>query len=168
MRTVLLQIINQHVIVNLDSLEMHLLCVRQYEVSTNTHWIGNIKTICARNYVNIFIFTLSAQDELIDVCNPSPCGLNSHCKVINNQPVCSCLSNYIGAPPNCKPECVVNSDCKTNRACVNNRCVNPCPRPCGSNSECKVINHSPVCSCRQGYTGDPFISCTRKLRECLL
>lgn len=101
----------------------------------------------------------------MNVCNPSPCGVNAICKEVNNQPVCSCLNNYIGTPPNCRTECIVNSECKTNRACVNNRCVNPCPKPCGKNTECKVINHSPVCSCHPGYSGNPFTICTQVMRK---
>lgn len=104
---------------------------------------------------------------IINICSPSPCGMNAICREINGQPVCSCLPNYMGAPPNCKSECIVNSECKMNRACVNQRCVNPCPKPCGQNTECKVINHSPVCTCRTGYSGNPFTTCSLILRTYL-
>lgn len=99
--------------------------------------------------------------ELIlrEPCNPSPCGPNSQCRAVNNQPVCTCLPEYIGSPPGCRPECVTSSECPLNRACMNNKCVNPCPQPCGSNTNCIVLNHSPICSCKQGFTGDPFSRC---------
>ncbi|XP_046391541.1 neurogenic locus notch homolog protein 1-like [Ischnura elegans] len=92
-------------------------------------------------------------------CTPSPCGPNSVCKEVNEQAVCSCLPEYIGSPPGCRPECVVSSECPQNRACVNRKCVDPCPGACGQFTRCKVINHSPICSCRKGHTGDPFSRC---------
>jgi len=94
-----------------------------------------------------------------DPCSPSPCGPNSQCKQVNGQGVCSCLPAYIGSPPGCRPECVVSSECAQNRACVNQKCVDPCPGTCGLNTRCEVINHSPICSCNQGFTGDPFTRC---------
>lgn len=96
----------------------------------------------------------------IDVCYPSPCGPNSQCKVVSDQAVCSCLPEYIGAPPNCRPECVVSSECPQDKACIKQKCTNPCPGPCGTNTNCKVINHSPICSCKSSFTGDPFTLCT--------
>ncbi|KAF4526820.1 hypothetical protein B566_EDAN018173, partial [Ephemera danica] len=94
-----------------------------------------------------------------DLCSPSPCGPNSQCREINGQAVCSCLVGYEGSPPSCRPECVVSSECPSNKACVNNKCIDPCRGSCGVNARCEVINHSPICSCRQGQTGDPFRSC---------
>lgn len=101
-------------------------------------------------------------------CIPSPCGQFSQCREINNQPVCSCLKEYIGRPPNCRPECVIQSDCPANLACINERCKDPCPGSCGFNSECIVINHSPICSCQAGYTGDPFSGCNPIPRKTFL
>lgn len=93
-------------------------------------------------------------------CIPSPCGPFSQCRISNNHPVCSCVQNYIGRPPNCKPECMLNSECPSNLACVNERCKDPCPGSCGFNAFCNVVNHSPVCHCMTGYTGDPFSGCS--------
>ncbi|XP_049964679.1 neurogenic locus notch homolog protein 4-like [Schistocerca serialis cubense] len=116
--------------------------------------------------------TVQASEPVVaepgDPCSPSPCGPNSQCRQVNGQAVCSCLPSYIGSPPGCRPECVVSSECPQNRACVNQKCVDPCPGPCGLNTRCQVINHSPICSCKQGYTGDPFARChpiPRKLLE---
>lgn len=92
-------------------------------------------------------------------CTPSPCGPNSQCRVVNEQAVCSCLPNYLGNPPNCRPECVVSSECSLDKACVNQKCADPCPGTCGINAQCKTINHSPVCSCQSDFTGDPFTRC---------
>ena len=112
-----------------------------------------------------FSFLIVPPDDPVkDPCQPSPCGLNSICQVINDQPSCSCQSDFIGSPPNCRAECLSNSDCSLNLACKNRKCINPCPGLCGANAECHVISHTPMCSCLQTYTGDPFTQCypTRK------
>lgn len=85
---------------------------------------------------------------------------NSECKVAGETSACSCLQTYIGTPPNCRPECTINSECPANRACMNLRCVDPCPGSCGFNTQCTVINHTPSCSCNPQYTGDPFQGCS--------
>lgn len=92
-------------------------------------------------------------------CVPSPCGQYSQCRTINGAPSCSCLQNYFGTPPNCKPQCIVNSECRSNNACVREKCIDPCPGSCGLNAKCDVINHTPICSCVNGYIGNPFTSC---------
>lgn len=103
---------------------------------------------------------LAFKDESkLNMCQPSPCGPNSKCKEINNQAVCSCLSNYVGSPPGCRPECTVSSECNSYLSCVNQKCADPCPGSCGLNTNCQTINHSPICSCQLGYTGDPFTRC---------
>lgn len=100
------------------------------------------------------------QREPENPCVPSPCGPYSVCREVQGHAVCSCQPNYIGAPPMCRPECVVSSECASNKACVNQRCIDPCPGTCGQNARCQVVNHNPICSCTQGFTGDPFIRCT--------
>lgn len=92
-------------------------------------------------------------------CNPSPCGANSQCKEINKQAVCSCLPNFNGSPPNCRPECIVSSECPPNLACSKQKCTDPCLGTCGENANCNVINHSPICACKTGLTGNPFTRC---------
>lgn len=93
-------------------------------------------------------------------CLPTPCGPNSQCRIISNQAACSCLPNYIGRAPNCRPECTINEECPGNLACQNERCIDPCPGSCGSFTTCTVIKHAPTCLCITGYTGDPFSGCT--------
>lgn len=97
-----------------------------------------------------------------DPCQPSPCGSYSNCRVIDNHAVCSCQPNYVGSPPQCRPECVVSTDCAQNMACIDQKCRDPCPGTCGQNADCQVINHNPVCSCTSGYTGDPFFGCVKE------
>lgn len=95
-----------------------------------------------------------------DVCNPSPCGPHSQCREINGSPSCSCLPEFIGSPPNCKPECVSNSECPINKACIQQKCKDPCPGLCGQNANCHVVSHTPNCVCIPGYEGDPFNYCS--------
>lgn len=94
-------------------------------------------------------------------CQPSPCGPYSQCREVNGHAVCSCQTNFIGSAPNCRPECIVSSDCAQNMACQNQKCIDPCPGTCGLEARCQVINHYAACSCPPGYTGDPFNRCTR-------
>lgn len=54
---------------------------------------------------------------------------------------------------------MTNSDCDRTKACLNNKCKDPCPGTCGLNAECKVVNHAPSCSCLPGYVGDPISAC---------
>lgn len=66
----------------------------------------------------------------------------------------------VGSPPSCRPECILSSECDLSKACKNNRCINPCdPGVCGLNARCEVRSHSPMCTCPQGYEGNPFIRC---------
>lgn len=117
---------------------------------------------------NTFPFTIE-KEEPRNPCKPSPCGPYSICQVLNGRAVCSCQPNYYGQPPNCRVQCMINSDCAGDRSCVRNRCVDPCfNSPCGRNAICRVVNHSPICSCEPGYIGDPFSQCRleRKINAC--
>lgn len=68
-----------------------------------------------------------------------------------------------GAPPNCRPECVINQDCPSNRACIRQRCEDPCIGICGFNAQCSTQNHQPTCSCIESFEGDPYTAC--RMRE---
>lgn len=93
-------------------------------------------------------------------CEPSPCGANAKCKEYHSAGSCSCLPDYIGNPyEGCRPECTVNTDCIPNKACIRNKCQDPCPGTCGPLALCTVVNHLPVCSCPFGYSGDPYQRC---------
>uniref|UniRef100_A0A1B6G9L9 C-type lectin domain-containing protein n=1 Tax=Cuerna arida TaxID=1464854 RepID=A0A1B6G9L9_9HEMI len=56
------------------------------------------------------------------------------------------------------PECLVNEDCPTHKACVRTSCVTPCDGRCGNNTECIARDHIAACSCLPGYSGHPFSS----------
>jgi hypothetical protein len=115
------------------------------------------------DYIKLIIHFYSADpvpQEYLNPCVPSPCGTNAICKEQNGAGSCTCLPEYYGNPyEGCRPECVLNTDCASNKACSNYKCKNPCPGTCGQNAECQVVNHLPMCSCYQGYTGDPFRFC---------
>lgn len=99
--------------------------------------------------------------EQIDPCTENPCGTNALCRSSKTHAAaCVCKPGYFGDPYEaCRPECVVSSDCPYNKACLRNKCQDPCPGVCGSNSLCSVINHVPSCRCASGYTGNPYAYC---------
>ena len=73
------------------------------------------------------------------------------------------MNDYIGDPNlACKPECVLNTECPTTQACINQKCLDPCPGTCGLNAECRVAIHRAVCTCIRGFEGDPFRQCYPK------
>lgn len=121
--------------------------------------IGNsllsvLKKISKYNYILV-----ERPADPINPCQPSPCGAYSECRPVGDSSSCSCLRDYIGSPPNCKPECVSNAECSNHLACINQKCKDPCPGLCGVNAECRVISHSAVCTCITGFIGDPFTQC---------
>ncbi|RXG57952.1 Slit-like protein 1 protein [Armadillidium vulgare] len=88
------------------------------------------------------------------------CGEGSYCDVRNHRAVCSCPEHFLGDPySRCYTECTAHEDCPEFEACNLFQCINPCEGACGSGADCKVENHTPICSCPRGYTGDPFVSC---------
>lgn len=92
-----------------------------------------------------------------DPCNPTPCGSNAQC----HNGICSCLPEFQGDPyAGCRPECVLNSDCPKDKACLQSKCKNPCPGTCAHNALCEVINHIPMCSCVSGMEGNAFVQCS--------
>lgn len=102
---------------------------------------------------------LALMEPIASPCTPNPCGPNAMCKVNGNQASCSCSESFFGSPPNCRPECLVSHECASDKSCSRQKCVDPCPGTCGTSASCTVINHSPMCSCNKGFTGDPFTRC---------
>lgn len=101
-------------------------------------------------------------------CLPNPCGINTECKIQNRKPVCTCLPNFVGDPKTgCQPECVLNTDCKNHQACIDYRCRDPCAfgNICGLGAVCQCKDHTPLCSCREGFVGDPFLQCLPKRKD---
>lgn len=97
-----------------------------------------------------------------DPCMPNPCGLNTLCQSISGRAVCSCLPDFFGDPQlGCRPECVLNSDCPLNKACLDRHCLDPCAAGnlCGIHAVCQVKDHTATCICPDGFMGDPFFQC---------
>lgn len=132
--------------------EMHSCSVIQYHVNILLFQIDQTES----RFLCIIYFAAPA---IVQPCQPSPCGPNSQCREANQQAVCSCVPGYIGAPPLCRPECTSNSECAAQLACVNQKCIDPCPGACGRSAQCSVVNHNPFCTCLPHYTGNPFVGC---------
>lgn len=95
-----------------------------------------------------------------DYCHRDRCGANAVCKNVYGHIVCECYPGYYGNPYlACHPECVLNTDCDRAKACLNNKCTDPCIGVCGVSAKCQVVNHVPVCYCASDYTGDPLTNC---------
>ena len=110
---------------------------------------------------NLNLLPAPAPTEVIDPCNPSPCGQNAICTARQRAGACRCIPEYFGDPyVACRPECTINADCPSSLACVSLHCVDPCPGVCGVNAQCRVVNHAPTCTCNPGYRGDPFTACS--------
>lgn len=94
-------------------------------------------------------------------CSSEMCGENAVCRGRMHTAVCECPSNYIGdAFVKCvMAECITNNDCPSNETCMEYRCLNPCMDACGTHTECTVVDHTPVCTCKAGYAGDPLNAC---------
>ncbi|MPC93754.1 Cadherin-related tumor suppressor [Portunus trituberculatus] len=58
-------------------------------------------------------------------------------------------------------ECVNDIDCPNDRACVSQKCIDPCLQdsPCASSAKCSVNQHEVECSCSSGEHGDPKVAC---------
>jgi hypothetical protein len=105
-----------------------------------------------------------------NVCRPNPCGNNAVCtpKFDRNhqeKAVCTCPPGFTGnAISSCfkiEGECQNDSHCGDNKSCKNHKCINPCLGHCGVNSKCKVKNHTAICACPSGTTGNALIFCIK-------
>ena len=122
-----------------------------------------IKQLFYKRYTNNNFFKTVIPPIAKRPCTPNPCGINARCTASGTDAICTCIANFFGNPlSECRPGCVTSSSCPLLQACVNQKCIDPCPGSCGTEAICTVINHNPVCSCPNGYIGDPFIRCSPK------
>lgn len=128
--------------------------------NSNFWWSANHSWAC---FYSVFLVIEIPSNP----CNPSPCGSNAICREQNGAGSCTCLDEYFGDPyVGCRPECLVNSECPHDRACMNKKCRDPCPGSCGINAICQVINHIPECSCLPGFAGDALSFCKEIVEIC--
>lgn len=122
----------------------------------------------------------------------NPCAGNAECRVSQHRPLCYCPLGWGGDPqtqcykrkrvqlctyidssiftysPHVSyaniAECKSDSDCPYDKACYNEKCLNPCthgPTQCGRGADCLAQNHRAHCVCPLGTQGNPLISCVR-------
>lgn len=101
---------------------------------------------------------ISRVNKCEKVCDPSPCGENSVCRVdrAKSRVFCSCLEGFIperGA--GCREK--LPSDFEIPIDFISSVIVDPCDEKCGYNAYCGEGNN---CMCTQGYTGDPLTECS--------
>lgn len=147
----------------LASLAIECMCCVSY------NWLLSCISACCNNeHVSLPLVVVSQEESLKNPCFPSPCGLYSVCHVVSDHPVCSCQAGHVGSPPACRPECIVSTECPQEKACINQKCLDPCPATCGLNASCQVVNHSPIRTCSVGFIGDPFVRCIKEeSKHCL-
>lgn len=137
-----------------DAMSSRHVCISiMYNNRFDLNWCKNLE------YEMRFLYFSAAPP-----CSPSPCGPSSLCSVTNGYAVCSCPSGTSGdaATTGCRPECIVSSECSRDRACVRNKCVDPCVGACGTNAMCRVFDHAPICSCPPETAGNPFHDCVHR------
>lgn len=161
MQNVMLHLIHHYALVNVALMAILSLAVtKNLNVSAKFFSNSKIFSFISGQNLNLILVTYLPTTET--PCAKNPCGVNAVCKELNTAGSCSCIPNYYGDPYiACRPECMTNSECSMNKACINTKCQDPCPGICGNNALCNVVNHSPACSCVQGFRGNPYDSCTR-------
>lgn len=98
-------------------------------------------------------------------CSPNPCGPNTRCS-LNNYGIalCRCIDGYVpdGNTINgCKPQCTSDGECPSEYRCRSQSCVRVCVQgACGVRAQCKAQNHRALCTCPDGYRGDPNVRCS--------
>lgn len=141
--------------VNLKYLVGFISCLIPLFVINNEQYV--FKTIIQK-WLQLILMYFSVPPTL--PCQPNPCGSNAQCTPSGDKFVCTCLRGFIGNPYiQCRPECVVSSDCPLTLDCINQKCRDPCPGACGSNAICFVVSHKPQCLCPNRYTGNPYTDC---------
>jgi len=137
---------------------------RKYRSSLSQLQRTSVALFPSRVIRNFALLAPMQTEPPVSPCKPDPCGPNSQCRPRGDKSECACLPSFIGSPPNCRAECVSNSECANHLACINQKCQDPCVGSCGANANCYVVSHTPMCTCMNGYTGDPFTQCV--FREC--
>jgi hypothetical protein len=112
--------------------------------------------------------TACIDESCLNPCNKlKPCAHNARCKVLDSVPVrtmvCECEEGVLDTYGECrklptsKTGCESDDECSESTSCINGQCRDPCN--CGIGAKCQVIRHRPICSCMEGYEGNPNIRC---------
>ena len=110
-------------------------------------------------------FVICEEKPEVNLCEPNPCGPNTKCKyrkdIYPQTEECFCLEGYTENNNQCIKEarCHSNYDCDNDKVCVHEMCLDPCKDRCGENAICTTKYHVASCTCREGTSGDPFVSC---------
>ncbi|KAK9880681.1 hypothetical protein WA026_011917 [Henosepilachna vigintioctopunctata] len=98
--------------------------------------------------------------EPVKVCPINRCGPNTRCFIIRNKTVCKCLPNFVGDPwKGCRKQCSTDSVCEIHEKCIQNICQDAC-KLCGMKAICqKIPMQRPICKCPPGYSGNPYKRC---------
>lgn len=122
--------------------------------------------VCANGFVgNPLMSCLPPEEQKSNPkrpCNKIRCGINAICQDVGDKALCSCPPDFLGDPTvECKPQCTMNSDCPSNEACINQKCIDPCSfnNVCGIHAVCLCSEHTVSCLCPDGYIGDPLTQC---------
>ena len=106
--------------------------------------------------------------KCVNPCEDDPCGPNSHCSVVSHKVTCSCPQNvgyFTGDPYNkaegCrKVDCLHDSDCASDRQCINFVCESPCDNvDCGPYGTCIIRDRQAACRCNKGFENNGRLSC---------
>lgn len=95
------------------------------------------------------------------VCSEDTCADRANCVAENHEPKCTCFPGTSGNPyVECtgvtdvvRPECVSDSECPVEFACINTKCQNPCltQNMCSGDQQCRLLNTAPlrtmICEC---------------------
>ena len=118
-------------------------------------YVGNALVECKR--------PPPVEPVVVDPCNPNPCGVNAIARRVGDYCQCTCPPGLQGDPyGECRPECTIDSDCRSTLACIAQKCKDPCvyDNQCGINAICEVRNHRANCICPPGYEGNAYQICT--------
>ncbi len=75
-----------------------------------------------------------------------------------------CFSVRPSIAPILASGCEDDTECPQYNACNNRKCTDPCvlANPCATNAACLTVNHQTICSCPDGYLGNPKTACEKR------
>lgn len=107
----------------------------------------------------------------MDPCSyNAACASSARCRAVAHRSQCYCPPGTQGNPLEAcvTVGCQSNDDCAQDEACdaVNRVCRQVCtPGVCAPEAFCEGRNHLPICTCRTGTTGDPYVRCREEPRQ---